>query len=187
MFKKLFIPIVFLGILTGCSSTAQSSEEGSTSNEHSPPAQAITQNEVEEAQENWAQGLISIGESENPEQRASEVIDELYNYDEGTVIFKPTKAAEVPFRATKEDALSYFVGGKIEEDDGFALEPWSEIRFDNHNFILRDDTATVGGIYYFTSKETGEETKVEYTFGYTRAEDGSLKIDVHHSSLPYEA
>lgn len=186
MFKKLLVPIIFLGILSGCTSTAQSSEDNNASNEHPPPVQAITQEEVEEAQNNWAQGLISIGESENPKQRASEVIDELYNYDEGTVLFKPTKASEIPFRVTKEEALSYFVGEAIQEDEGFALEPWTKIRFDNHNFILRDNTASVAGVYYFTSKETEEETKVEYTFGYTRAEDGKLKIDIHHSSLPYE-
>ena len=46
------------------------------------------------------------------------------------VLFKPTKAKEVPFRYTLEDALSYFIGGKYPEDSGFALEPWKEINFD---------------------------------------------------------
>ena len=34
--------------------------------------------------------------------------------------------------------------------------------------------------------EGGGETKAEYTFQYAKAADGSLKIVVHHSSLPYK-
>ena len=40
------------------------------------------------------------------------------------------------------------------------------------------------GNYFFTDLE-GSEAKVEYTFGY-KAIDGDLKIDVHHSSFPYQ-
>ncbi|MDA9470584.1 hypothetical protein [Enterococcus sp. 5H] len=187
MLKKFAVPIIFLGILTGCASTTDPPEVSTTSNELSPPVELITQEEVENAQSNWAQALISIGEAEDPKHRASEVIDNLYNYQDGTVLFKPTKASDIPFRETKEDALSYFVGGKIDEDNGFALEPWADIRFDNHNFILREDTASAAGIYYFTSKKTGEETKVEYTFGYTRDDDGNLRIEIQHSSLPFSS
>ena len=41
------------------------------------------------------------------------------------------------------------------------------------------------GNYYFTDL-TGVETKVEYTFGY-KLSNGELKIDLHHSSLPFKA
>jgi len=40
------------------------------------------------------------------------------------------------------------------------------------------------GNYFFTGTD-GDETKVEYSFGYTKDEDGNLKIVLHHSSLPY--
>jgi hypothetical protein len=109
----------------------------------------------------------------------------LYAFDEGTVLFKPTKAAEIPFRSTKEEALSYFVGGDIEEDSGFALEPWTNVRFDNHDTILNGDTALSSGNYYFTSGETGEEVKVEYTFGYMLDEGGNVRIQLQHSSVPF--
>ena len=33
----------------------------------------------------------------------------------------------------------------------------------------------------------GEVTKVEYTFGYVKADDGELKIILQHSSLPYSS
>jgi len=40
------------------------------------------------------------------------------------------------------------------------------------------------GNYFFLDKEKNE-IKVEFTFGYTISNDGALKIDLHHSSLPY--
>lgn len=40
------------------------------------------------------------------------------------------------------------------------------------------------GNYYFTDL-SGNITKVDYTFGYMRDDNGDLKIDVHHSSLPF--
>jgi hypothetical protein len=41
------------------------------------------------------------------------------------------------------------------------------------------------GNYYFTDAKTGEETKVEYSFGYTRNKDGKLLIILQYSSLPF--
>lgn len=41
------------------------------------------------------------------------------------------------------------------------------------------------GNYYFTDANTNKEIKVEYTFGYIKDKDGNLKINLHHSSLPY--
>ena len=43
------------------------------------------------------------------------------------------------------------------------------------------------GSYVFTCATTGEEAKVEYTFGYKRNEDGKVRISLHHSSVPYAA
>ena len=38
----------------------------------------------------------------------------------------------------------------------------------------------------FTSRQ-GDVVKVDKSFGYKRAAGGSLKLVLHHSSLPYEA
>jgi hypothetical protein len=43
------------------------------------------------------------------------------------------------------------------------------------------------GNYYFTCATTGEKSKVEYTFGYQRCDDGKVRIFLHHSSVPYKA
>jgi len=40
------------------------------------------------------------------------------------------------------------------------------------------------GNYYFTDLD-GNETKVEYTFGY-KVIDSLIKIDLHHSSFPFK-
>jgi hypothetical protein len=90
----------------------------------------------------------------------------------------------VQFRDTKEEALSYFVGGKEPEDKGFALAPFTKVRFENHQITTDCDSALAQGNYYFTTTD-GKEVKVEYTFGYVEDTQGNLKINLHHSSLPY--
>ena len=49
--------------------------------------------------------------------------------------------------------------------------------------ILEENRAISMGNYFFTDLD-GNEAKVEYTFGY-KLIDGTLKIDLHHSSFPY--
>lgn len=145
----------------------------------------VTKSEVLAAQKNWGDAIVAIGQSENPKQTAMESIDRLYGYDEGIVLFKPTLAREHPFRATKESALSYFVGGVITEDQGFALAPYTEVRFENENIIANRDAALSMGQYCFT-KTDGTEIRAEYSFAYFRDKNGVLKINLHHSSLPYQ-
>lgn len=113
---------------------------------------------------------------------ASHVISDLYDFDH-KVLFKPTKASVNQFRTTHEDALSYFVGGKYPEDDGFALQCWKKIDFQNHDWVFFSEKALVMGNYFFTNAQD-EKTKVEYTFGYEKR-NGKLKIFLHHSSLVY--
>jgi hypothetical protein len=198
LLKKILLSSVLLFAvgLAGCTNNAAAEEptedtiETAESIDAPEAAPAITKLDVEAAQEEWAESIVAIGEAsliseDAAREEAENVLDTLYNYDYGTVLFKPTKASEVPFRSTREDALSYFVGGDIEEDTGFALEPWTDVRFENHDTILNGDNAVASGIYYFTSGETEEEVRVEYTFGYIQDEDGNLRINVHHSSVPF--
>jgi hypothetical protein len=42
------------------------------------------------------------------------------------------------------------------------------------------------GNYFFTAPD-GAEVKVEYTFGYIQDDDGRLRIQLHHSSMPAES
>merc|ERR1712050_578245 len=126
---------------------------------------------------------------------AADAAGELYGYGHPNVLFKPTKAAEFQFRPTGADAMSYFVGGNAVEDGyaedaGFAInggKGWSKVVFDNHQIDLNGNTAIAMGNYYFTCATTGSETKVEYTFGYKKNDDGKVRIFLHHSSVPYSA
>ena len=149
----------------------------------------ITKNEVLAAQKAWGNALVKIGSLKTNmvlcEKEAEIQIKKLYAVDEKEILFKPTKAAEIQFRPTLEAAKSYFIGGseKYPKDHGFALQPWIKVRFENTGMILEEDRAIAMGNYYFTDLNE-DETKVEYTFGYIKTDDG-LKIDLHHSSLPY--
>lgn len=145
----------------------------------------ITKEEINAAQKAWGDGIVAIGKAEDHKKAAMEHIEKLYAYGLGPVLFKPTKAAMVQFRDDKDEALSYFVGGKEPEDNGFALAPYTKVRFENHGIAIDCDSALAQGNYYFT-KTDGQEIKVEYSFGYVEDKDGKLRINLHHSSLPYK-
>ena len=149
----------------------------------------ITKEQVIEAQNSWAEGIIEIGSLKDESklnERVIDFLDELYSYESGPVLFKPTMASIEQFRNTKQMALSYFIGGtnsSCNEDNGFATKGWTKITFQNHNIILDKNRAIAMGNYYFQINNN-DPIKVEYTFGYKLVGD-KLKIDVHHSSLPY--
>jgi len=150
----------------------------------------ITKQDLENAQKVWGQGVVHIGTLQSDmvqcKTYTQNFVDELYDFNNKKVLFKPTKAAIDQFRITMEGAVSYFIGGnsKYPEDKGFALQPWTQVRFENAALILEENRALAMGNYFFTDTN-GQETKVEYTFGYIKDKNGKLKIDVHHSSLPF--
>ena len=151
----------------------------------------ITKDQVLEVQKKWGDGVVKIGSlKENRaecEAFASKFLDERYAFEAGTVLFKPTKCETEQFRPTKPEALSYFIAGHdrvCDEDKGFAIQPWTKVRFENTGMILEEKRAISMGNYFFTDL-SGNEAKVEYTFGY-KLIDGKLKIDLHHSSFPFK-
>ena len=151
----------------------------------------INKQDVLDAQKTWGDGIVAIGkvfiEEGDYKARAAQHIKDLYAYGQNEVLFKPTLAADQQFRKTFDQALSYFVGGEVAEDKGFAIKPWSTVRFGEQQIVSYDDYAVAMGNYFFTPVGSDEEQKVEYTFGYIKDENGQLKINVHHSSLPYQA
>jgi len=158
---------------------------------------AISEDTVLQAQAAWASAIKSISKTcldgGDYVTAAAKAAGELYGYDNGKVLFKPTKATKKQFRPTGEDAMSYFVGHKavkngIKEDAGFAInggKGWSDVVFDNHQIEVMGTVAIAMGNYYFTSAADGSKTKVEYTFGYKHVGDGKVRIFLHHSSVPY--
>ena len=136
----------------------------------------ITKEDVLAVQKLWGDGIIAIGKKE---KNANDFLTDMYVEN---ALFKPTMAKEEPFRMTREKAISYFITGCCQEDNSFALKPWSEVRFTNHGIITHNNYALAMGHYFF--KSNNEEVMVEYSFGYIKA-NGQLKINLHHSSLPY--
>lgn len=151
----------------------------------------ITREEIVQAQKKWGDAIIRIGKFKNDrkacEKAAADIVDTLYAFDMGAVLFKPTRAAQSQFRLFREAAISYFIGGNsnFPEDTGFALQPWTEVRFENSGMVLDDQTALAMGNYFFTEAGTGNVKKVEYSFGYIKTSNGSIKINLHHSSVPF--
>jgi len=154
----------------------------------------ITESEVVDAQTAWGNGIVRIGRIYNEKgdyvQKAKEHIQTFYGYDLGSVLFKPTLAAQKQFRNTFDSALSYFVGGNesYPEDKGFALKGWTKVRWENTGIINNSCKMAVAmGNYYFTPADNSGDVKVEYTFAYVKDRNNDLKIAVHQSSVPFQS
>ncbi len=154
-------------------------------------AKTISEQEVLEIQKIWGEGIVRIGkvftEEGDYKTEAKNHIANLYGYNLGPVLFKPTLAADKQFRTTEEGALSYFVGHNenFPEDHGFAIKPWSAVRWESTGVKTEGNMAIAMGNYFFTPANGGDEVKVEYTFAYTKDDDGKLRIIMHGSHLPY--
>jgi hypothetical protein len=147
----------------------------------------ITRQDIEGAQAAWAEAVVAVGEApswEEAHERATSLVQTLYLLEDGTLLFCPTLAAQQQFRTTLEDAVSYFVGHGLPEDGGFALQSWKSIRFENAGIVCREGVGISMGNYFF-AKADGPELKVEYTLVHVRDSAGDVKIQLHHSALPY--
>ena len=151
----------------------------------------ITQEDVQKAKKQWGEGIIAIGQAftnkEDYVAVATNFINDLYDFQNDDVLFKPTLAYKDQFRNKLDDALSYFVAssGLHEEDSGFALKPWKKIVFQDSGIRFVGDIATIMGNYFLTDFDNNE-IKVEYSFVYRRDENDDLKIILHHSSFPFK-
>jgi hypothetical protein len=198
MSSRLFIIVftmIFLVGISSCTENAQNDTETDsqtdTELDNANQEVVITEQEVEDAQKAWGEGIVKIGKvfSEEGDYKAAatEHINNFYNYQEGSVLFKPTLTSVKQFRTDFQGALSYFVGGdeNFAEDKGFAIKPWSNVRWENIGTKIIGNMAIAMGNYYFTPSEGGDDVKVEYSFAYTKDKDGNLKIILHDSHLPY--
>lgn len=149
----------------------------------------VNELDINNAQKAWGDGIVAIASAHllggDYVGIARNHVETLYAYGISPVLFKPTLAAEEQFRPNFETALSYFVASNNEcpEDKGFAIKGWKGVRFANAGIILKESTALAMGNYFFTDQDDNE-VKVEYTFGYILDENGTLRINLHHSSLP---
>jgi|TARA_B100000530_G_scaffold80693_1_gene48902 hypothetical protein len=145
----------------------------------------MSSNQIEHFLNSWKDGVIEIGrihlEEGDYEKSAELFVSTHYAFDSEEVLFKPTFTKEVIFRNSKDLALSYFIGGEVAEDKGFALKPWEEIRLEELNIIEQDNLMVAMGTLNFKPLNLKENTLIAFTFLLIDT-DGSLKIKVHHSS-----
>jgi hypothetical protein len=149
----------------------------------------MTRQEIVSAQNAWGSAVVAIGKAHESggdfKALAGTLVDELYAYDGPQALFKPTRAAMRQFRTTRDEALSYFIGGVVSEDSGFALRPWSRVRFGETSIVIHEGFALAMGNYYFTETGSERELKAEFSFVYVKDGLGKVKIVLHHSSFPY--
>lgn len=153
----------------------------------------ISEQQVVAAQKAWCNGLLTISQAyarggfNQAKATASKILDQAYGYQYGAVAFKPTLTmAPQTFRGTKEGALAYFVGGdsRYPNDKGFALKPWKTCQIRNQVIQLHGMFANTMGNVDLTDA-SGKGTTVDKTWTFQKEPDGSIRIVLHHSSLPY--
>lgn len=154
----------------------------------------ITTAEVIAAQKGWCQGLLNIsaayaiGGFAKAKTVAETVIDQRYGYQYGPVAFNPTLTyGAQTFRPTRAGALAYFVGGDpaFPNDKGFAIKPWRSCEVTNYVMQLSGSYATTMGNVSFKNAD-GQTTTVDKTWAFMKEPDGSIRIVLHHSALPFQ-
>ena len=149
-------------------------------------------NLVSQMQRRWANIVIEIGQEykkkNNVDKLTSELMQKIYAFDYCDVLFKPTLAKVDQFRSSKEEFLSYFLGqnNTCKEDSGFAIKNWKSIEFNNYKITEYNNYLLSMGNYFFKDQKN-EILKVEYTFGFIKINNNELRINLHHSSIPYGA
>jgi hypothetical protein len=154
----------------------------------------INENELADARVAWGNGMIAISKAyeksgiDDATIVANEMLDQLYGFEFGPVLFKPTlSGGSQTFRSNKEGALSYFIGNnpKYPLDSGFGIKSWREVKSETSSTFVEENIAMWMGWVTLIDKK-GDQVKVDKSWCYKKTKNGSLKIVLHHSSLPYE-
>ena len=185
--KGLFLAASFAALVPGLAQAQSGEARVYNSN--------ITLAEVSAAQKAWGDALVKISDDfqsgglAKAKSTANAVLDAAYGYNLGPVLFKPTLAvAPQTFRTTKEGALAYFVGGdsNFPNDSGFALKGWKKVDVVNAAVHINGDVASTMGKVMITDAK-GKVTTVDKTWTFKKDDSGTVRIVLHHSSLPYTA
>ena len=110
----------------------------------------INENELADARVAWGNGMISISKAyeksgiDDATIVANEMLDQLYGFEFGPVLFKPTlSGGSQTFRSNKEGALSYFIGNnpKYPLDSGFGIKSWREVKSETSSTFVEENIA----------------------------------------------
>ena len=154
----------------------------------------ISEQDLADARKVWGDALVAVAKAyetggiDSATRVANGALDGAYGYNLGPVLFKPTLASgEQTFRTTREGALAYFVGHNpaYPNDGGFGLKGWRTVESQTAASFIQGDVAMWMGRVIITDKD-GNVTKVDKSWGYKKDAEGTLRIVLHHSSLPYQ-
>ncbi len=150
----------------------------------------ISEMEIKLVQNAWSQSIIGIGgahkNNRNYKDLAKRHVQNFYGFDEGQVLVKPAYVRDKKFRTTAEGVISYLIGDNpnFPEDEGFALNQWTNIRWENAGIINGEgEIALAMGNYYF-SDTLGKERQLEFTIAFKKNKEGQLKIVAHKTAHP---
>ena len=155
---------------------------------------SIDEKQLAAARQAWGDGLVAISKAFDADgikaarALALDALDTLYGFEFGPILFKPTLSGGAQtFRTDKDGALAYFVGHSdaYPQDGGFGLKGWRSVTSETAACFIDGDVAMWMGWVDFTDKDGGH-VRVDKSWGYKKAADGTLKIVLHHSSLPYQ-
>ena len=155
----------------------------------------INEGTLNQARRDWGLGILNISEAYESSgigkarEVANEFLDNLYGFEFGPVLFKPTlSGGSKTFRPSKEGALSYFIGENpnYPNDTGFGIKYWRKVDSDTSAIFIEENVAMWIG-WVTLVNNIGDEVKVDKSWGYRKDDNGRLRIVLHHSSLPYEA
>lgn len=220
--KNLSLPEVKQKYLTEQLQYEQMTQITSVANSSGASISSITTQDVLNAQTAWGNAVIAIGDAYGASgdvnssnagyiaaaSLASSVLSSAYNYDYGTVFFRPTIATRPDnFRNTKARALSYFIGytagltpGGVSTDaTGFATaNRWQSVVFNNYPggtagsgigiYNINSNLSFTMGYVSFSEALTGpyvgQTVTVDKTFGYYKdPSTGVVRIILHISAL----
>ena len=155
---------------------------------------SITEAELAKARQVWGDALVAVSKAyeadgiDGARAVANGALDAAYGYNLGPVLFKPTLASgEQTFRTTRDGALAYFVGHDPDYplDGGFGIKGWRKVESETAASFIEGNVAMWMGWVTITDKD-GQITKVDKSWGYKKDDEGTLRIILHHSSLPYQ-
>ena len=155
----------------------------------------INEDTLDQARRDWGLGILNISEAyessgiDKARIVANEFLDNLYGFEFGPILFKPTLSGGCKtFRPSKDGALSYFIGENpnYPNDTGFGIKYWRKVDSDTSAIFIEENVAMWIG-WVTLVNNNGDEVKVDKSWGYRKDDNGRLKIVLHHSSLPYEA
>ena len=108
----------------------------------------ITETELAEARAAWGNGLVAISTAydddgiEAVRAVADDLLDGLYGFEFGPILFKPTLSGGAQtFRTDKQGTLSYFIGHNPDypQDTGFGLKSWLKVTSETSSLFIEGD------------------------------------------------